>query len=85
MHWLYLLFALASLAFALKTTSFGLMVMGWLVSLVLVVLWVAGLYSTRVAGRSRDPSAMIDPAELRRLREQAEARKAANQSESQSP
>jgi hypothetical protein len=38
-----------------------------------------------MAGRSRDPSAMIDPTELRRLREQAEARKAANQSESQSP
>ncbi len=85
MHWLYLLLALAALVLAIKTTSTSLMVVSLLASLVLLLLWLAGLYSARMAGRSRDPSAMIDPAELRRLREQAEARKAANQSESQSP
>lgn len=77
MHWLFLLAAIAALAVAMKTASSGLMLLGLLAALVLLVLWLTGLYSARVAGRSRDPSAMIDPAELRRLREQAEARKAA--------
>ena len=77
MYWLYLLLAIAALLLALKTTSSGVMVLGLLAALALIVLWLAGLYSARMAGRSRDPSTMIDPAELRRLREQAEARKAA--------
>lgn len=77
MHWLSLLLALAAMAVAMKTTSTGLMALCLLVGLALIVLWLAGLYSSRMAGRSRDVSAMIDPAELRRLREQAEARKAA--------
>ena len=77
MHWLYLLFALVAMVLAIKTTSTGLMLLCLLASLVLIVLWLVGLYSVRMAGRSRDPSTMIDPVELRRLREQAEARKAA--------
>ena len=77
MHWLYLLLGLVALGLAIKTASSGVMALCLLVALVLFVLWLVGLYSTRVAGRSRDVSAMIDPAELRRLREQAEARKAA--------
>ena len=85
MHWLYLLFALAALVVAMKTASSGLMALCLLASLVLVVLWLVGLYSSRLAGRSRDPSAMIDPAELRRLREQAEARKAASGSDTTAP
>jgi hypothetical protein len=85
MHWLYLLFALVALVVAMKTASSAVMLLCLLVSLAMLVLWLIGLYSTRVAGRSRDPSAMIDPAELRRLREQAEARKAANGPESPSP
>ena len=76
MHWLYLLIAIAAMVVAMKTTSTGLMVLGMLAALVLLVLWLAGMYAARMAGRSRDVSAMIDPAELRRLREQAEARKA---------
>ena len=77
MHWLYLLLAMAALAVAIKTTSTGLMALCLLAALVLLVLWLAGLYASRMEGRARDPSTMIDPAELRRLREQAEARKAA--------
>ncbi len=77
MHWLYLLLALAAMVVAMKTASTGLMALCLLVALVLIVLWLAGMYSARMAGRSRDVSAMIDPAELHRLREQAEARKAA--------
>lgn len=85
MHWLYLLLALLALAVAIKTASSGLMALCLIASLVLIVLWLVGLYSARMAGRSRDPSAMIDPAELRRLREQAEARKAAHNQDSPSP
>ena len=77
MHWLFLLLGLGAMALALKTTSSAVMGFSLLAALVLFVLWLAGLYSARMAGRSRDVSAMIDPAELRRLREQAEARKAA--------
>jgi len=76
MPWLYLLLGLLAMGLALKTASSGLMAVSLLVALVLFVLWLVGLYSARVAGRGRDVSAMIDPAELRRLREQAEARKA---------
>ena len=77
MYWLYLLLAIAATLFAIKTTSSGLVVLCMLVALVLLAMWLAGLYAARMAGRSRDPSTMIDPTELRRLREQAEARKAA--------
>jgi hypothetical protein len=77
MHWLLLLLALGALAVAIKTTSMGLMAACLLAALVLIVLWVLGLYSARVGARSRDETAMIDPVELRRLREQAEARKVA--------
>ena len=86
MHWVLLLLAIGALAVALKTTSIGLMAVCLLAALVLVVLWALGLYSARVGSRSRDETSMIDPAELRRLREQAEARKlAASQSQSQPP
>ena len=60
-------------------------VLGGAAALVLFVLWLAGLYSARMAGRSRDVSAMIDPAELRRLREQAEARKLAAAQDAEPP
>lgn len=77
MHWLFLLLGFAAMVVAFKTTSSGLMLVCLIAALVLFVLWLAGLYSARMAGRSRDASMIIDPAELRRLREQAEARKAA--------
>lgn len=77
MPWLYLLLGLLAMGVAMETASSGLMALSLLVALVFFVLWLVGLYSARVAGRGRDVSAMIDPAELRRLREQAAARKAA--------
>lgn len=79
MHWLLLLLAVGALAVALMTSSVGLAAACVLAALVLLVGWVLGWYSARVGARSRDESAMIDPAEIRRLREQAEARKAASQ------
>ena len=77
MHWLMLALAIAALAVAMKTTSMLLMGLCLLAALVLILLWVLGLYSARAGARSRDESTMIDPVELRRLREQAEARKVA--------
>ena len=82
MHWLMLALGIGALAVAMKTTSMLLMALCLLVALVLILVWVLGLYSARAGARSRDETAMIDPVELRRLREQAEARKlAASQSE----
>ena len=75
MHWLFLLLGFAALAFAVKTTSSILMVLGMLAALGLWILWLAGLYSARMAGglNVAEWEAPFD----RRLREQAEARKAA--------
>ncbi len=77
LHWLYLLFSIVLLAVSLRTASFALMVVCLLASLALLVAWVMGWYSSRVGDVRRDESMMIDPAELRRLRELAEARKVA--------
>ncbi len=84
MHWLFLLLAFAALMVAFKTTSSGLMALFLLVALVLFVMWLAGLYAARMAGRSRDESMIIDPAELYRLRKEAEARKSAAADDAQS-
>lgn len=84
MHWLFLLLALAALVVAVKTTSFGLLIVCLLVAFVLSMMWVVALLAARVDSRSRGEAMMLDPDELRRLREQAEARKlAASQAEPQ--
>lgn len=75
MHWLFLLLALACFAIVFKTTSMGLAALCLLLALVFVLVWVMGLVNARIASRARDDMQMIDPAELRRLREQAQARK----------
>ena len=74
MHWLFLLLALGALFGALRTTSLGLMTFLLLLSLGLLVAWVLGWMSARLGGRS-EQMPMIDPQELHRLREQAEARR----------
>ena len=85
MHWLFLLLALGALAVALKTSSMVLMVLCLLASLGLLLAWIMGWYAARVGNSSRDESHMIDPVELRRLREIAEARKAGLQSPEETP
>jgi len=72
MHWMFLLLAFAAMAFAFLTTSMTVLFVCLLGALLFFVLWVIGLYQTRLAGSERDPTQMIDPAELRRLREQAQ-------------
>jgi hypothetical protein len=75
MHWLYLLFAAGALVLSMRTTSTALMVVGLIASLGLFVAWIVGWYAARMGDSRRDESHMIDPTELRRLRELAEARK----------
>ncbi|MUV13195.1 hypothetical protein [Noviluteimonas gilva] len=86
MHWLLLGLAVAAFAVALNTTVSWLMALCLLLALLFCLGWILGLYSARAGARSRDETAMIDPVELRRLREQAEARKlAAQQQQSGEP
>lgn len=77
MPWIYLLLSAAAFVIAFKTSSTALMVLMLLVALALLVAFALALLAQRIGSRSRDESAMLDPAELRRLREQAEARRAA--------
>jgi len=79
MPWVFLLLALAAFAIAFKTSSLALAVACLLIALGLLVAWALGLLAQRVGSRSRDESMLIDPQELRRLREQAEARRAQSQ------
>nr|WP_244244044.1 hypothetical protein [Lysobacter alkalisoli] len=79
MPWLLLLLALASLALAFKASTPGVLALWLLVALGLLVAWILGLLSQRVGNASRDASYILDPDELRRMREQAEARKLASQ------
>jgi len=77
MPWIYLLVALGALALALVSKSTVLTIVALLVALVLFLWWVLGLLSSRVDAGSRDASMIVDPVELQRLREQAEARRLA--------
>jgi membrane glycosyltransferase len=77
MPWIYLLLAIAALAVAFKTTSMALLVLCLLAALGLLLAWMLSMLAQRVGSRSRDESLMLDPQELRRLREQAQARQAA--------
>jgi len=77
MPWLFLLLAIAAFAIAMTTTSMAIAVICILTALVLLAIWVMGLLAQRVGSQARDDAMMIDPHELRRLREQAEARRVA--------
>lgn len=76
MHWLFLLLAFAAMVSGFMTTSIAVLSACIVAALILFLLWVLGMYQTHVAGSGRDATAMIDPAELRRLRELAQARRA---------
>ncbi|GAB3345421.1 hypothetical protein [Lysobacter tyrosinilyticus] len=77
MAWLFLLLALGALWLAFTTSSTGLLILALLAALVLIIAFVLKLASDRIGSRSRDEHLMLDPDELRRMREQAEARKLA--------
>ncbi|GAB3511334.1 hypothetical protein MNQ95_06570 [Pseudoxanthomonas daejeonensis] len=75
MHWLYLLLAFGALLLAITTVHDWLLGLFLLAAVGLFVAWIRGWYLDRLGGRQQDEMAMIDPVELRRLRELAEARK----------
>jgi len=81
MHWIYLLASLACLGLAMlrsmPTIGVLIFVAG---SLAFMVAWILGWMSSRISSQSRDVSHIMSPEELRRLREQAEARKNAQSS-----
>ena len=77
MQWLFLLLAIAAMAMAFLAKSSAVLALSPVAAVVLFGLWAMSRYSARVASQGRDVSMMIDPAELRRLRDIAEARKAA--------
>lgn len=83
MSWLYLLLAVAALAVAFKTSYTLVMVAALIAAFCLLLAWLMGLLAARMESRSGDPATIVDPAELLRLREQAEARRAANAAASQ--
>ena len=84
MHWLYLVIGLALLAVAMKASGWIVVVL-LLASLVAFVAWMLGWVASRISSGARNDSQIISPDELRRLREQAEARRAAAQSGPPSP
>lgn len=75
MHWLFLLLALGCFALALKVPQMSLMLLALLGALMFLLMWVRGLYVARFGTLQRDISSVIDPTELRRLRDQAQARR----------
>jgi hypothetical protein len=78
MHWLYLVVAIVFIAIASRANTPGwLVVLLVLGSLGLFIGWMLGWMSQRLSGATRNDMQMISPEEMRQLREQAEARKAA--------
>jgi hypothetical protein len=77
MAWLFLLLAFGALWVAFTTSSPVVLAFALLVALGLFVAFVLKLASDRIGSRARDEHLILDPEELRRLREQAEARKLA--------
>ncbi|MFZ5637977.1 MAG: hypothetical protein ACOY82_15455 [Pseudomonadota bacterium] len=75
MPWLLLLFAVGLFIAALGASSMAMVVLCVLASLGLSIAGIMGLLAQRVGGSSRSEAMMVDPQELRRLREQAEARR----------
>lgn len=75
MRWLWFLFSLACLAVAFRTHSMGLAALCLLGALGFLLVGTLALASSRIESRGRDESKMLDPAEMRRLREQIERRK----------
>ena len=86
MHWLYLIASIACLGLAMIRTlpTWGVLVF-LAGALGFMVAWILGWLSSRIASQSRDVSHILGPDELRRLREQAEARRSASPSEPGSP
>jgi len=77
MPWLFLLLAVAAFAVALNASSMVMVVLCLLAALACTVAWILGLLAQRMGSRARDDSMMLDPAEMKRLRERARDRRPA--------
>lgn len=75
MSWLFLLLAAAAFLVAFTTHSVVVLTLSILVALGFTAAWLMGLMAQRVGDSTRSEAMIIDPQELRRLREQAEARR----------
>jgi hypothetical protein len=75
MHWLFLLLAALAFLIAFTTHSAVVLAISILVALGLSAVWFMGLMAQRMGDTARNEAMIIDPQELRRLREQAQARK----------
>ncbi len=84
MHWIYLIIALVLMLAAVKAAGW-LVVVLLLASLVGFIAWMIGWVNSRISSGARNDTQIISPEELRRLREQAQARKAAGPSPSSPP
>jgi hypothetical protein len=76
MHWLFLLIAIGAFLVAFTTPSPAVLGISLIVALVLTVLWLMGLLAQRIGNTQSGEVLRLDPEELRRMREIAEARKA---------
>lgn len=77
MAWLLLLLSLIAFVIAFISTSVALSALCLLAALVLMVLGVLGVLAQRVGSRTRDEGLLLDPQDMRRMREQAEVRRQA--------
>ena len=78
MHWLFLAVSILLLVIAMSPSIPGWVVFFLLLgSLAGIVAWIVGWLSSRISSGSRHEMHIISPDELRQMREQAEARKAA--------
>lgn len=84
MHWLYLVIAVVLLAAAMKASGWLVIVL-LLASVVGFIAWMLGWVSSRISSGARNDTQIISPEEMRRLREQAEARRASAQPGSPPP
>jgi len=86
MHWAYLVVAVALFALAVKASLPGWLVfMALLGALAMLAMWMLGWLAARISSGARNEAQILSPEELRRLREQAQARKAAAQDKTDEP
>jgi hypothetical protein len=75
MSWLFLLLAALAFLIAFTTHSVAVLTISILVALGFSAAWLMGMMAQRMGDTARSETMIIDPQELRRLREQAEARR----------
>ncbi|MCA7023881.1 MULTISPECIES: hypothetical protein [Stenotrophomonas] len=70
MYWLSLLLALGAFTVSITTTHSGLMLLSLLAALLLLLLWMKGLYAARFGSTTRQAPRPLHAAELQALRDQ---------------